>query len=294
MDLEVRKMTRNTKWITVAFILAFIGVGISIFFALFPLHKKPSGNDLPPAVFFSPHPDDETLNMGVSIAKQVQSGRPVYIVSLTHGRETGALHVVNKSLEKQTQYNTYGPINRDQLELIRIKEFYKAGKALGVPEGHMFIEYLDRGKASITYDDTKEITKKYIDKFPNADFYALSWMDVHYDHRTSGLALHDLFTDKKNPLPKNKAHFVISMATRMSMESKKMVPPGLKDRANSYAIQKMVRNAMKAYIEWDPRGGSYAIGYTSVSRQFRKLNHDMYHYIHEVDEKAFPHTKSKK
>ena len=42
-----------------------------------------------PAVFFAPHPDDETIGYAANIAEHVQTGRDVFIELMTHGRATG-------------------------------------------------------------------------------------------------------------------------------------------------------------------------------------------------------------
>src|SRR4029453_4981728 len=39
----------------------------------------------PRAVFFAPHPDDETLGMGVAVANHVAAGRQVRVVAVTGG-----------------------------------------------------------------------------------------------------------------------------------------------------------------------------------------------------------------
>ena len=39
-------------------------------------------------IFYSPHPDDETLTMGVLVAQHVVAGRKVHVVLFSDGRET--------------------------------------------------------------------------------------------------------------------------------------------------------------------------------------------------------------
>lgn len=282
--MKRKRSMRTKKWILPTLIvLLFAGMVISIsLFYHSPKKELYHGNENP-AVFFSPHPDDETLNMGITVAKMVHQKRPVYIVLLTHGRESGALQLINKTLRTQYKYDLYGPLDRDQLETARMKEFYNAGEALGVPRDHLFVEYLDKGKPAITYPETLEVIKKYVNRFPTADFFSLSWMDIHYDHRMSGKALRSLYLDHTINHQTSRVYFFISMATRIYMENKKEQPPGVKDRATPYSVQKMVRNAMKAYNQWDPKKGSYAVGFSSVARQFKKLNHEMYHYVHGIE-----------
>lgn len=44
-----------------------------------------------PALFFSPHQDDETLSMGASIVDHVNAGRDVQVILMTNGGSTGVV-----------------------------------------------------------------------------------------------------------------------------------------------------------------------------------------------------------
>lgn len=55
-----------------------------------PTQVKAATSTLPPAIFLTPHQDDETLFMGAAIREHVLAGRDVKVILLTRGQNTGA------------------------------------------------------------------------------------------------------------------------------------------------------------------------------------------------------------
>jgi LmbE family N-acetylglucosaminyl deacetylase len=245
-----------------------------------------------PVVFYSPHADDETLNMGITIAEHAATGRPTYVVLMTHGRVTGALQAINGTTYSGYWKAThdpaaegYDPLTQDTLAQARIYEFHHACSQLGVPRENQFVEYLDdpAGEEAITYDEAKAVIQKYINLFPDADHYTLSYHDIHADHAACGQALLDLYNAGKIAY---NVRFIISMATRTDLEAKKQSIPGggWKDVPTDNVIKQKVTNACRCYAAWAPSLGAYAVGYHSVAGQFDKLIADPFHYLHKPGE----------
>jgi LmbE family N-acetylglucosaminyl deacetylase len=84
-------------------------------------------------IVFAPHPDDETLGCGGTIARKISEGYEVIIAIMTDGRY--ALLRVGGSCSPTP----------DELVQIRRKEAEKATKILGVPsEKLLFFDFEDR------------------------------------------------------------------------------------------------------------------------------------------------------
>ena len=96
-----------------------------------PSQPNPSKN--PPAIFYAPHQDDETLGMGASIANHVRMKKPVYVVLLTNGAYSKAIDILNGSSSCEFHHTTHH-YNLSITEFIaaRNAEFIAACKALGV------------------------------------------------------------------------------------------------------------------------------------------------------------------
>lgn len=239
-----------------------------------------------PVIFYAPHADDETLNMGITIAENVAAGRDTHVVLMTRGRVTGALNMINGTAPSaywkvmhDPAFEGYSPLTKTDLEQARIQEFHNACAALGVPVANRHIEYLDdpaTGEA-VTKAEAKAIIQSYINAYPSADHFGLSYHDIHGDHAACGQALLELYNEGKIA---NAVRFFISMATRMKYESKNQTPPGWKDTPTDETITNRLINACRCYAAWSPTAGSYAVGYHSVSGQFDKLLNDPFHYIH--------------
>lgn len=239
-----------------------------------------------PVLFYTTHADDETLNMGITIAKHVAAARPVHVVLMTRGRVTGALAMINGTAYsgywKATHvpaFEGYSPITKEQLEDARVREFKNACACLGVPQSNLHIEYLDDPATgeTVTKAEAKAVMQNYVNAYPDADHYALSYHDVHADHAACGQALQELYTEGKIA---NAVRFLISMATRNDYESRGATIPGWKDIPTDATITNRLINACRCYAAWSPTVGSYAIGYHSVASQFDKLLADPFHYIH--------------
>lgn len=92
------------------------------------------------ALFFAPHPDDETLGCGGTIAKKIISGASVHVVVMTDGCHSHS-HLMSG----------------EQLRSIREQEAKAATSILGVDHRHLtFLNYvdgqLDKHQASATSD----------------------------------------------------------------------------------------------------------------------------------------------
>ena len=241
-----------------------------------------------PAIFYAPHADDETLNMGITIAEHVAAGRPTHVVLMTHGRVTGALDAINgvtlsgywKVMHDPTQEG-YSPLTKSDLEQARIREFHHACAQLGVAASNRHIEYLDDpsspGGETITKAEAKTVIQNYINEFPDADHFTLSYYDIHPDHSAVGQALLELYNEGKI---NHYVRFIISMATRTDYESKNKPIPGAKDVPTNQDIINKLTNACRCYSAWAPSVGGYAIGYHSVANQFEKLLQNPFHYVH--------------
>ncbi|SHF14052.1 N-acetylglucosaminyl deacetylase, LmbE family [Seinonella peptonophila] len=245
-----------------------------------------------PVVFYSPHADDETLNMGITIAEHVAAGRPTHVVLMTHGRVTGALAAINGTTASgywKATHNpaleNYSPLTAEQLAEARMHEFHNACGQLGVPASTRHVHDLDNPSSgdTLTYDEAKSVIQSYITQFPDADHYTLSDHDIHPDHAACGQALRDLYN--AGAIQYN-VRFVISMATRNDYESKGTTIPGggWKDTPTDATITQRVINACRCYAAWSPNTGAYAVGYHSVAGQFDKLLANPFHYLHYVNQ----------
>jgi glycosyltransferase involved in cell wall biosynthesis/LmbE family N-acetylglucosaminyl deacetylase len=120
----------------------------------------------------APHPDDETIGCGGSLALHVQAGDPVKVVFLTNGAKG----------------DSTGRIDKDEYVALRHMEAEEACKHLGITDVE-FWAYEDRALAS-----SKGKLSRLIDllnDFKPELVYVPSPLEFHPDHRSAALLLED-------------------------------------------------------------------------------------------------------
>ena len=143
--------------------------------------KTPSRNDV--ILFFSPHPDDESLAAGGYLALAEKNGASVWIVLVTDGNKHG--------LKKQ-----------------RYEEFRKATSILGISQNHLiFLNYPD---GELKEQNLKKISFQFrdiISKVKPSIIIAPMVTDDHPDHRVTGQLVQPIAIEKKIVLYQYLVHY---------------------------------------------------------------------------------------
>jgi hypothetical protein len=107
--------------------------------------------------------------------------------------------------------------------------------------------------------------------YPEAVHWTMSTIDVHPHHRAAGEALR--YISDGTPL---RTAYAISRTTWDSLAVERA--KATTDLPTTYFFKPVtdrmqrVRNAALTYNAWNPQAGSYAVGYTSVPKQFEDLD----------------------
>lgn len=196
-----------------------------------------TGEPMSRIFFYSPHPDDETLSMGLAMLHYLANGCEVHLVSMTPGDAEGAGYVFNGKRPDGTVVpctspdhpythdpvrEGYDPVTTDMVGQVRLTEQRSAvgamamitpvsGSARGTIVHH--VETLHDGfgapgQASSTapvtregIDAAKAVIKKYVDQYSNSFHFTMSETDDHHDHAACGYALRELKNDTTNLVP---------------------------------------------------------------------------------------------
>ncbi len=128
--------------------------------------------DCPGLTVIAPHPDDETLGLGATVAMLCASGVDVQLVSVTDG---GAA------------YPGLNPRGRTALEDVRCAEVRLAAAALGA--GDPIRLQLPDGEVSGHREQLTQAIAALLDDFPAGRWCAATWRgDGHPDHEAVGSA----------------------------------------------------------------------------------------------------------
>lgn len=120
---------------------------------------------------FAPHPDDETLGCGGTIAKRISEGYDVLVVVMTDG-----MYAFLKVLGIDSDPTP------EELKEIRKEELKRATRTLGVPEENLiFLGFVDGTLKDNMEEAERKIVKILSGKYP-VEVYLPHKNDYHLDH----------------------------------------------------------------------------------------------------------------
>ncbi len=118
-------------------------------------------------IVLAPHPDDESIGMGATIARKTDSGTRVVLVVATDGR--------------YSQHSQL--IETEKLIALRKEELNCAAEILGIKENDIF--FVDEIDTKIDADRLKKRCEEIIDSLDCdiEEILSTSWNDSHHDHK---------------------------------------------------------------------------------------------------------------
>lgn len=257
-------------------------------------------------VYYIPHPDDETLSMGLHIMHQISLGNPVHLVFMSRGANTGALNVLRgekNGVPLPCAFHgwTHDPEREgyaDELDGVDIAQsrLNEGRSALGLM-GTMpamsgiapgVLSWSESGLADgfgslpptqSEIDAVKDVIRDRMAAFPNAFHYTMSASDQQDEHQTCGKALRQL--KDTEPSLANAKFFVSRLYWASSNGG--AYPQYVLDEADGTlrwygAVQVgnrydelagfMRTRVVPVYGAWNPKEGCLGIGRHSVNGQF--------------------------
>jgi len=125
-------------------------------------------------IVFAPHPDDETLGCGGTIAKRISEGYEVLVVVMTDGRYA-FMNVLDIESDPTPE----------ELKEIRKEEVKRATEILGVPEENLiFLDFVDR-TLETNEEKVEEKVAEILSKNRPVEVYSPYKNDGHPDHRAA-------------------------------------------------------------------------------------------------------------
>lgn len=134
----------------------------------------------PPVIWYAPHPDDETIFMGGSIA--AHRGRRNILVSLSRGAASSARNKLGKRLGRE--------VGVQEFTDARVAELKGALAHLGVDEARHVVHDVPDG--GFTVAAVRAVMEEMAARYPAAEHRTMSFHDPHSDHATAGRALAEL------------------------------------------------------------------------------------------------------
>lgn len=141
--------------------------------------NEPDPLTKPPAIFYSPHQDDETLGMGASIAEHARIGVPTYVVLLTDGANDSIAHDIGLSPDGYVQE--------------RMREFISACQLLGAHR--IYIANSGKGYRYGLPEGFRKTMRYFVILYPAASHKTISGNCDAYDYVCSKNSDHQYAAD---------------------------------------------------------------------------------------------------
>ncbi|MER8104630.1 PIG-L family deacetylase [Kitasatospora sp. NPDC094016] len=251
-----------------------------------------------PAIFYSPHQDDEVLGLAGSILEHKAAGRPVYLVLVTLGENDGLARIMNEKdeegekmeceLRKKNHCAAHGPHGLDwptdgvgMIVPSRTAEFMASAAVLGVDK----VINLKISDSAWNGDDafekfTKTVKSKIAsiaDQYPGASHkFTAGWLEVSATHKAISDAAVQLARAGK--LTDVRFNFVYAYDYPLASRGN-----GAAYVLNIPAAHMQTKlNAIACYNTWKPSKNLYALGYHSASEKLEGAAADPHEYVFAV------------
>ncbi|MGP3983255.1 PIG-L deacetylase family protein [Streptomyces sp. KR80] len=243
-----------------------------------------------PAIFYSPHQDDEAIGMAGSIMELKAAGRPVYLVLVTRGENRELAAIMNEGTCARLRgrcpaprhYHHLGWNPADDATLVRCRtaEFHASAQALGVDQVIRFDLPDSAPGEPPAYDqlvrDIVAQIRALAQKYPAASHrFAAGWLDGNATHKACSDAAHAL-RDEISDLRFHHIYTYNQYDRRhrdRGAESVLHIPP-------RHMAAK--RRSILAYKTWNPAENLYALGYHSVPRFLDEAYADPREFIYRL------------
>lgn len=197
-----------------------------------------------------PHPDDDTLTMGVTIRNHLNAGYDVHVLLLTTGENSGV----------RTELGMDVPT----FVAARTDELYRATRQIGVPTANVHVPTDRPPDGQLTLEQATAMITAFYDDHPGAwckSYSGLAAPGRHVDHVTSGQAVAGLFA---TGLVTNWRCYVEPWLLPVFETANPTVKVGTETVADTSSV-------LRGYGEYqrqDPTAKMWGIGYRSVGGEF--------------------------
>ncbi|MER5473056.1 PIG-L family deacetylase [Streptomyces sp. NPDC002935] len=248
----------------------------------------------PPAIFYSPHQDDEALGLAGSILEHKAAGRPVYLVLVSRGENDKLAVKMNADPCPLTtedsrhpcaaggHHNLSWPVDGTSMIVpARTAEFMASAKTLGVDKVINFklsdSPYNSPANFSNFVKAVEKKVRALADQYPGASHkFTAGWLEVTDTHK----ALSDVAYRLLNDGTITDARFNHVYAYDRPLETRANGASYVLNIPDSHMAIK--RKAIYCYNTWDPSRNFYALGYHSVPDKLERAHSDPREFVYTL------------
>ncbi|MGX1882865.1 PIG-L deacetylase family protein [Streptomyces sp. NPDC055287] len=243
-----------------------------------------------PAIFYAPHQDDDAIGLAGSILEHKAAGRPVYLVLVSQGGNSGLADIMNAgrcflgtkcAAPGRTHSLGWPTDGTSKVVAARTAEFRASAKALGVDK------VINFGLADSAHG-TKAEYGRFVDavawkvaalakQYPGASHkFTAGWLEKTHTHKACSDVAYRLLNDGRI----TDARFNHVYAYNNPLETRAHGAAYVLNIPAAHMAAK--RKAIYAYNTWDPSRNLYALGYHSVPGLLESAHHDPREFVYTL------------
>lgn len=228
-------------------------------------------------LYFAPHQDDELLTMGIDISTSIKNNDNVHVILCTDGSKSYIRKVLNngKTCSKHEGVHAY-ELTEEEFTQARDREFLGSCTALGVPSENVHIFENRFVDGSMTAGNAETAIKHYLKLYGDdcivCTICANTGPTQHKDHKSLGRAAENLLA--KNVIKELKL-FIEPYHAEKIIHNAALLPIYPTIEEASLDIQEKIKKAIASYSYWNPDEQRYAVGYHSVTTEFKDFLKEM-------------------
>ena len=224
--------------------------------------------------YFSPHQDDELLNLGTAMCKDIDAGREVFCVLCTDGGASGARRLIGNGGTCQWHEGTHDhPLTVAEFSAARDREFTASCLAMRLSPDHILIPADRASDGQLTAELAAAIMKNAIKDFPAEQvtlktLAEVTWQQQNPVHTAVAKAALQLWEENACAAAEEYLETILFPAPEGIDILATLTPDGTQ--------RERLLAAAANYCRWEPENGFYAVGCHSVWDEFDDFRREQF------------------
>ena len=231
-------------------------------------------NEVKYVFYFSPHQDDELLNLGTAICRDIDAGREVFCVLCTDGGASGARRLIGNGGGCQWHEGLHDyPLTVAEFSTARDREFTESCLAMGLPPDHIIIPADRAPDGQLTAEHAAAIMRNAIAGFSPEQVTVktlaeVTWQRQNPDHTAVARAALRLREENACAALEEYLETILFPAPEGTAVLETLTPDDTQ--------RERLLAAAANYCRWEPENGFYAVGCHSVWDEFDDFRREQF------------------
>ena len=230
--------------------------------------------ETPVVFYFSPHQDDELLNLGTAMCQDIDAGREIFCVLCTDGGASGARRLIGNGGGCQWHEGAHDhPLTVAEFSAARDREFTASCLAMGLQPDHIIIPADRAPDGRLTAEHAADIMRNAIKDYPAEQvtlktLAEVTWQRQNPDHTAVARAALQMQEENACAAAEEYLETILFPAPEGTDILETLTPDD--------AQRERLLAAAAQYGRWEPENGFYAVGCHSVWDEFDEFRKEQF------------------